>query len=318
VKCKSIYALLFLIFQITRSETSTAQPPVSVSVQLDSAGYRIGDYIGLTVSISHPYELQMGWVGIGMRLGNQFDVIRQVANDSIRQENFLTEQKKYLITTFDTGWLSIPPMVVFYKSPSGKWDSSLSDPLPVYIGTIHVDAAKGPKPIKPLLMAESDSKWKWLAGAAFILLAAGSFYYWYRIQKKKNKDRKKKVVPRKSPYERTKEKLKELDDEQLWQKGNLNEYYLRLTYILREYVEETLQIPALEITTIEMLRALQKKLTETSLLDQLKRDLLLTDLVKYAKLKPGDEDHQRVMATIIEFIEKTKPELITEKNKALA
>ncbi len=305
--------MAILSFQIFNSETATAQTPVSISVQLDSAGYSIGDYIGFTVTVSHPYTLHTAFSDVARRLGTQFEIIRQVANDSIEQETFLTEQKKYLITTFDTGWLRIPPMVAFYKTSSGKRDSALSDPLPVYVSGVNVDASQGPKPIKPIIASESNNPLMWYIGAAFIVLGAGSFYYWWILQRRKRKSKRKKVIPVKPPYQITKEKLEELDHEQLWQKGELDKYYLRLTYILREYVEAVLKVPALEITTIEMLKALKKKLTNTPLLDQLKRDLLLADLVKFAKLKPEDADHQRVMDTIIEFVEKTKPELVLEK-----
>ncbi|MFI5134845.1 MAG: hypothetical protein ACHQD9_03225 [Chitinophagales bacterium] len=307
----SYFILSATLILISASRTS-AQQPATVSVQLDSAGYRIGDYIGLTISISHPYEVQTGMDSIEKRLGNQFDVIRQVSDDSIKQKDFLTEQKKYLITTFDTGWLRIPPIVVFYKSSAGKWDSALSDPLPVYVGTVSVDASKGMRPIKPILMNENNFPWQWILGAAFILLAACSFYYWYRMQLKKRKLRNVKVEPVKSPYERAKEKLNQLEKEKLWRKERVEEYYLRLTHILREYIEETLRIPALEITTAEMLRALRKNISDDVMLDQLKRDLLLADFVKFAQLEPAVDEHERVMNTIVQFIEKTKP-VTTEK-----
>ena len=302
------FVSLFLI----NNQILRAQQPVSVSVQLDSAGYLIGDYIGLTITISHPYQMQIGLSDVAQRLNNEFEMIRQVTNDSIRQENFLTEQKKYLITSFDTGWLRIPPMVVYYQTSSGKYDSALSDPLPVYVGTVAVDPAKGARPIKPILVSKNENRWQWILAAAFLSIGGISFYYWYRIQQKRKKLRPKKIEPPKPPYQRAKENLELLEQEQLWQKGITDQYYSRLTHILREYVEETLKVPALEITSIEMLKALRKKLTDKVLLDQLSRDLVLADFVKFARMQVLDEDHQRVMQTIREFIEQTKPEPIVE------
>jgi len=309
--------LSYIILSLALQRVS-AQQPVTISVQLDSAGYLIGDYLGLTVSISHPYGMQTGWAGVSMRLGKEFEVIRQVADDSIRQKDFLTEQKKYLITTFDTGWLSIPPMIVFYKSSAGKWDSALSDPLPVYVGTVNVDALKGMKPIKPIMVSENKFQWTWLIATAFILMAGISFFFWNRAWIRKRKVRFASPQKLKSPYELASEKLNQLESDRLWQNGRVEEFYRRLTHILREYIEQTLRIPALEITTKEMLRALRKNISDDAMLDQLKQDLLLADFVKFAQLEPAQEEHQRVMKTVSEFIEKTKSGLTAVKPEVVS
>jgi len=47
----------------------------------------------------------------------------------------------------------------------------------------------------------------------------------------------------------------------LWQKGEIKLYYVELTDIAREYIEEIIEIPAKEFTTSELIVALRKAST---------------------------------------------------------
>ena len=88
------------------------------------------------------------------------------------------------------------------------------------------------------------------------------------------------------------EKLQELDNKLLWQNNEIKKYYSELTEIVRVFIEKELEIPALEITTHELVSLLSdynnpkniKPAKET--IRKLNALLQEADLVKFAKSTP--------------------------------
>ena len=86
--------------------------------------------------------------------------------------------------------------------------------------------------------------------------------------------------------------LQQLERKELWQKGEIKNYYSELTDIARNYIEEEIQIPAMESTTSELIIGLrnaakQKKLNlSNETVENLEKVLKQADLVKFAKSIP--------------------------------
>jgi hypothetical protein len=102
--------------------------------------------------------------------------------------------------------------------------------------------------------------------------------------------------------------LDRLKEEKLWEKGEVKQYYTRLTEITRHYIERQYGIPAMESTTEEILYAFRKTNTEDNLLDEMLEELLvLADLVKFAKEDPLPVDNQTNLNNAYLFVQKTFP-----------
>jgi len=101
-------------------------------------------------------------------------------------------------------------------------------------------------------------------------------------------------------------KLAQLEGEKLWQKGELKEYYVQLTGIIREYIEGLFKVPALESITDEIIRDLKQTPTPQKQLDKLAPFLQMADLAKFAKFKPTDLENMENMEVAREFIKETK------------
>ena len=104
------------------------------------------------------------------------------------------------------------------------------------------------------------------------------------------------------------EKLRNLEEQKVWQQGDIKQYYSELSEIIREYIEGRYQFLALESTTDEIM----DKLMRISLPDQYKnnlQDLLMTaDLVKFAKSHPLPDENKRYLDIANEFVRTTKTE----------
>ncbi len=102
------------------------------------------------------------------------------------------------------------------------------------------------------------------------------------------------------------DKLQNLKNEEVWQKGNIKEYQSQLTYIIREYLENRYDINALENTTFQIGQDLKSLNLKESLQNDLQNILQVADLVKFAKAEPDANVHDQFMAKAEEFVTSTK------------
>jgi hypothetical protein len=108
---------------------------------------------------------------------------------------------------------------------------------------------------------------------------------------------------RQTPEEIAHAALELLLSEDLPAKGLIKEFYLRLTGVVRQYVEDTTGIRAPEQTTEEFLRDMRSHAVfppERSV--QLAEFLEAADLVKYAGQQPGAGQVDQAIARAREFI----------------
>jgi len=101
-------------------------------------------------------------------------------------------------------------------------------------------------------------------------------------------------------------------------------YYSELTNIARNYIEEEIEIPAMESTTSELIAGLRKVANQKKLklsketLENLEKVLMQADLVKFAKVKPLDfeieEDKKRISSSIV-TIHKAIPTIVEQNDE---
>jgi hypothetical protein len=219
----------------------------------------------------------------------KMEVIRSYIIDTIKRGDRYELIKKYGVTQFDSGKYVIPSLKVLINNKIFATDS-----LVVEVSNVQVDTLKQKLfDIKPIVEVPYELSYFWQYVLIILLiLGIGALIYWFikKYQKKKVEV----LEELKSPIERATILLKTLEKKELWQKGAVKEYYSELTDIARNYIEEAIEIPAMESTTSELILALRaasikKKMTlSAETLENLERVLMQADLVKFAKSKPLD------------------------------
>lgn len=226
--------------------------------------------------------------------------------------------KKYGLTQFDPGRYMIPRIPVLIN---GK--PVFSDSIKVEVNDVKVDTLKQKMyDIKDVAAGEGTSNW-WI----YLLLLLGFAiigYLVYKYIKRRPSQAKPVEIVFKSPIEKATTLLQQLESKELWQKGEIKHYYSELTDIARNYIEEEIQIPAMESTTSELIEGLrkaakQKKLKLTNeTVENLEKVLKQADLVKFAKVKPLDyeieEDKKRISSSIV-IIHKSIPVVVEETDE---
>jgi hypothetical protein len=197
--------------------------------------------------------------------------------------------KKYLMTGFDSGAFYIPTQQIFIKNRA-----YLSDSVLINVATVAVDTTKQKMfPIKAIQsepLVYDDFK-PYIIWVVLAILLIGLFIY-YLKNRKKPEIKAVEIINTLPPFEEALEKLQELDNKLLWQNNEIKKYYSELTEIVRVFIEKELEIPALEITTHELVSLLSdynnpkniKPAKET--IRKLNALLQEADLVKFAKSTP--------------------------------
>jgi hypothetical protein len=248
------------------------------------------------------------------------EVIQSYPIDTIRKNDRYELIKKYGLTQFDSGKYTIPSIKILINNKA-----FLSDSLKVEVANVPVDTLKQKMyDIKDIVPANEGigDWWKYLL-VLLLIAGFGALVYWY-IKKRQKEKIEEEIY--KTPIEKATSLLNNLEKKELWQHGEVKAYYSELTDIVRNYIEEAIDIPAMESTTSELIEGLktasQKKKMKLSkeTIDSLFVVLKQADLVKFAKSKPLDfeitEDRKKIERAIV-TLDKAIPVVVENADEML-
>jgi len=222
------------------------------------------------------------------------------------------------MTGFDSGAFYIPSQQVFIKNRS-----FLSDSVLINVATISVDTTQQKMfPIKAIQdepLVYDDFK-PYIIWAILALLLIGLFIYYLKTRKKPE-IKENEPVNTLAPFEEALQKLQELDNKLLWQNNEIKKYYSELTEIIRVFIEKELEIPALEITTQELVSLLSDynnpEIINLSKETIKKLNTLFqeADLVKFAKSTPLSHEIEEDRRIAEKVLNDLKPIPLIEETK---
>jgi hypothetical protein len=103
------------------------------------------------------------------------------------------------------------------------------------------------------------------------------------------------------------EKLGLLEKSDLLERGLVKEFHVLLSEAMREYLGNRYRFDSLELSTEELVLALRGLSLASPLYNTLLDFLSDTDLVKFAKLEPTDEESRRLLASAFHVVDVTRP-----------
>ncbi|MBB3187155.1 hypothetical protein [Microbacter margulisiae] len=290
---------------------------VSVKASIDSTLILIGKQSHLTFEVAQPKNVNVLFPVITDTLINGVDVVARTKPDTTDLGHGRIQVRQvYTITSFDTALYYIPP----YDFINGK-DTFKTTPLGFKVLTYSIDTTRQSIfDIKHIIMPPFDWIHLWeivfLILLILLLLILGGYYLWKRVLKKPIPFIK---VPERilSPYEAAIEALNEISHKKIWQQGREKEYYTQLTDALRNYIEGRFNIPALEMTSSDLLdetKYFQKEYPAAY--DSLKKVLQVSDLVKFAKWHPMPDENELSLNLCYLFVNQTKEEEVVPPENA--
>ena len=249
------------------------------------------------IKISNNIKNSEFWPNFNDTLVNGLEIV-QSDFDTLSEEIV----QKIIITSWDSGSYYIPPVKFSATSKSNA--------LIINVLLPNIDANSELKDIKGPLddnIGWSDI-WPWLVLILIILLSIFTYKKYFNKKKKTVVVKKNIQTP---AHILALNALKKLENKKLIDKKDIKEYYSSISEIIRRYIENRFNFPALELTTYEILNiitAIIKKEESISL----KNILEISDLVKFAKKIPNQNENVRNLNLATDFVKKTKKEIINE------
>lgn len=282
----------------------------SVSAVMDSSqitmGYRTAIKVESVESAANPSQLIIDKDAFPVEV----EIVDWVYGDTTDLGNGMLEIERALIVQpFDSGVYTIPPFLLV-NGP----DTVRSKALTLKVNPVDVSHLEDINPMAPPVNFYSKwydwlpdwltDYWGWYLLVLFIIAGGVCGYLIYTKKVTVNiLPQKKRLPPDLIAFNR----LNELKEAQLWERGQEKEYYTQLIDILRDYLQERFGINAMEMTSSQILRALRSN-EETRLPQKyMEKVVEIADYVKFAKVRPMPDDNVRSWQNAMQFVEETKP-----------
>ena len=301
-------------------QTTAQNGPVEVSVRMTPEAPVIGDALHLEIEVIADPGVELLMPEFGEAL-ERFKVVDFVPREKLDPNGQIRSQQRYTLRVPSSGPHQIPSILVEFvdrrpgkpTAPDGQDAYEiLTDPIPFAVQSMLPEAAAAElsPPLGRLdpLQSPTTPLWPWVIGLLLTALVG------LPLGIRKLRTLRDQAAVR-SAWEIARMELDELLTGPLPDKENIDAYFVRLSGIVRTYIEARFGVRSPELTTERFLEAASDspELSESHQL--LLRDLLLQcDLVKFAQVVPAQSTIQDIIALAGRFIDETreqpKPEAI--------
>lgn len=288
---------------LAQDATPATAAPVTVTTQVEPQRVTIGTPFRYTMRVEASGDVELIVPILGGQIGDftitDFgEVPRREGGGRVVMERW------YTMVTYETGDKIVPGPTVQYRLPGEDLQRVDAPDALVIVDSLLAKAgdANDVRDVKGPVAVPRDYRPLWWALAGCALLA-GLGVALYRVL---NRARRRPAAPPRPADEVALEALARLRTARLLETGAYEPYYVRLSGIVRTYLEGRFHLRAPEMTTEEFLQAAQRAPqlapAHRSLLSQF---LTEADLVKFARYQPALEDAERAYTAAREFIEST-------------
>lgn len=282
----------------------SANGQAQFTARVDSLNMLIGDQQSLVFNITSPAGINPSDIHTEFLDTCKFlEIINQSTWTRSEGDQLILQEKNIRFGIFDEGHFIIPACYVLHRN-----DTFWTYPIPIDVRGIEPDST-GLMPIKGIVLEKSS--WTdylaWIIGAGVLLLGYLFYLYYKKVQAAKR--RKKAETPEivLLPHELALQKLQGLKQSRLWEHGEVKEFHVQLTYILREYLEGRFNFPALESTTNEIEKAIRSLGLSADQINQVHNLLHVADWVKFAKGRPEENANSVALEQAIDLVTSTIP-----------
>ncbi len=286
-------------------ERSAEKGPVKLVVRVWPREPRLSDLVEMDVRVESQPNVEIKPPAFGQAVGDF--LIRDYSErppeagaGNVRRFHYQLEPAhagKHLIRSISIAFVDKRPN----SERPGEPSLIETDPLEVNVTSEFGGEAPSLAKLEPMVPPQAVPQITaigWMVGTGLVVLL--TFVLLAVLRRR----RRRPIEPRRqTPEEVAREALSRLLAENLPGRGLVKEFYLRLTGIVRQYVEDTTGIRAPEQTTEEFLRDMRSRAVfppERSV--QLAEFLESADLIKYAGQQPGEGQIEQAIARAHEFV----------------
>ena len=295
-------------------QTGDGQVP-RVVMEVDTTVIHVGDPVSVVLRVDHPADWSVRWAD-SLDVA-PFEVLEYAvtaggaaaggaapapgrAGDAAQSVAMVT------LTSFELGELEIPPIGIVVAGPDGAVRVLSTDPFRIGVVSVGLDESGDIREIRgPIGIARN-----WWALLPWLLLAAAvgagaAYVYRRRARARPVAEVAKPKVPPRPFHLVALEALDELERSSLLERGQVKRWHVRVSEIIRTYVEGQLEVPALEMTTGEVVAGLRGAALGGRVTGAFHAFLARCDLVKFAKLRPGTDESRELLGAARSLVRMT-------------
>ena len=257
----------------------------TIRTTIDTATVTVGDRITLSVTVEHDASARVVWPD-SVDL-SPLEVVSATLREPRTAAGRTTSTADFSLAAFELGELEIPAFDVTVEQADGSTATLRTDRFGVEVVSVGTDEGGDIREIRGPVTIPVSVLRVGLIALLFMLLGAGANALLRRLRRRPDRDDGPSVGPPPRPaHEVALEALERLAASTMLERGQVKEYHIQLSDILRRYVEERFHVHALEMTTSEILVGLRRVGVEGSFADGLREVLDRCDMVKFAKVRP--------------------------------
>ncbi|MDA0657202.1 MAG: hypothetical protein O3C60_00035 [Planctomycetota bacterium] len=294
--------------------------PVQVTVEVTPAEPRIGDVLSVAIRVTALPDVEVLMPEFGEAL-DQFEILDFVPRETLNDQGDIVQTQTYSLQLRRSGPQRIPPILVEFvdhrpgqkSAPDGEDAYELLTPR-VDFNVESVVAADNAAAIRPALgdldtsggtrsIAERSMRGAILAAGAIVLGLVVTTIIVRRLRIK---------VDRVSPFEIAATRLNRLIQRPLPRGEQIEPFFVELSALVREYLENRFELRAPELTTEEFLEQASASGQLSSDHQPLLREFLRhADLVKFAGWHPDEMTIRQALSAAERFLQETRDEVGT-------
>ena len=296
---------------------SGEEAPVRAQAVPDRTKATVGDRILVTVTVTHPPNVTVSPPSPVMESGSTL-LLEQVQGAAPREKEKPAEKGTPLgvvrelflfhAQAFETGTTSLPAFRVDWQGSGGKAGSVSTESVPLEIVSVLKGPGEEPADIKPPAeLPPPPFPWKAAGIAALALsLLGAAFYLWHRRRRPPGAGPEAPAVPSVPPHERAYRELEQLLASHLLRDGKIKEFHVELAEIIKRYLAGRFGIETLERTSEEVIEEMKRVRVGTASTGLVREFLAETDLVKFARHFPAEEEVRLTVDRAYRLVDQTK------------
>lgn len=285
------------------------QGDVELSASVDRATVTPGDIITFTLRASHEPGISLELPELAEKFSD-FKVVKSGGSGPSRKGDRIIVERWYKLQPDSPGSYVIDSIEVPCRLADGREQAARTPKIFLEVESLlaQQEDTSDIRDIKPPVSIGPSFRRPLLFLAGLAAAALAIVLLWKAVQRLRTKIRTDRLAPRPA-HEEALEALERLLRQGLTERGRAREFCFGISEIFRRYMEARFGIPAIDLTTEEILPRFEHNGIMQNALKPLVREFLThTDLVKFARRQPTDAEIHEIIETARTFITATIPE----------
>ncbi len=266
---------------------AAGQSPVSFELSPASAAVLLGTRFEITGAARIPKGAALK-LELSEQATGPFEILGVSAGEAKEEGDHFLLPLRIEAAAFELGPLVFPALGWTLVAPGEERETVQSPPVRVVVVPPETARQEGAE-LRDIKEPLSPALWPWVLTALLILAATLALFLRLRRRREEAGGPLAEPVDPRPPHQIALDELDALPGLGL----SVKDFYDRLSDILRGYLERSLRVSALQMTTYDLQRSLSRTALDPALRGRLKSILDRCDLAKFARFLPAGEESVR-------------------------